>query len=168
MTDKAKVLNSKMVRFLPELASVYAQYPLAYDRWRNPTERGPNGEPCFIASSQDNGIHEHYTYSKRAPNGPGYYHLLTKMAYISLYGRITQIPPSTCCCSFSAETRQAMDSWDDVRRLMYNRSVAPTPNDSAGQQAAISNARDTAQAWHNGLQNEQLVMGAVGTGFALG
>jgi hypothetical protein len=61
-----------------------------------------------------------------------------------------------------------MDAWDDVRRLMYNRSVAPTPNDAAGHQAAVAKARDTAQAWHNGLQNEQLVAGAVGTSFALG
>lgn len=156
-------MNRKLVKFLPELDSQYGEYPLHFERWLSPTagEKAPNGEPSFIVASQDSGVKKHYVWGK-GPMGPGYYHLLTNAAYINLYSRITHIPPGGCCACFSAAARKEMDEWDDVKRLMYSRSVSPCPDDGAGQQAAIRTAQQTAQAWHHGMQNEQLVLGAAG------
>ena len=81
-------LNAAMVRIAPELSSVYAEYPMLRQRWLGPHETGPKGEPCFIEAKQDEGRKPDYVYCKRGISGPGYYSLLTKIAYVNLYGRV--------------------------------------------------------------------------------
>ena len=65
------------------------------------------------------------------------------------------------CCACSKAARKEYSDWDDVKRIVYNRSVASVPDDKVGAQDAVNGARQTAQNWHNGLQNEQLAIGAV-------
>lgn len=154
----SEAMNEKLAKYLPELAeSSYGEYPLHHKRWLDPGERGPSGEPCFIPATQDGGVKKHYVWGK-GPNGMGYYHLLTRPAYQNLYRTIAHKPPNSRCCACSAAARKELDEWDDVRRIMYNRTVSPVPDDNVAQQAAIAKAQGTAQAWHNGLQNEQLLV----------
>jgi hypothetical protein len=90
----------------------------------------------------------------------GYYSLLTKPSYVNLYARMTNEAP-VGCCSCSKAAREVYDAWDDLKRIVYARSVASRPDDAVAAEDAISEARATAQAWHNGLQNENLAVGAV-------
>lgn len=149
-------MNAKLVKFLPELASSYGKYPLQYNRWLSPGERGPNGEPCFIRVPKDGGVKNNYVWGK-GPNGQGYYHLLTKAAYDNLYVNIINMPPSSCCCVCSAAARKEMDEWEDVKKLIYSRSVSPSPDDGVARQAVTAAAKDVARAHHRGIQNEKVL-----------
>jgi hypothetical protein len=95
-----------------------------------------------------------------------YYHLLTKYSYSNLYARHVNVPP-VGCCACSKESRQTYDEWDDVKRLLHARSVASIPNDEVARNDQLNGAKDTAQMWHNGLQNEQLAVNIVQTGVNL-
>lgn len=131
--------NERLVKFLPELASLYGEYPLRYNRWLDPGERGPNGEPCFIVAvaAQDNnnntnkGVKKHYVWGPDGPKGPGYYHLLTQTAYTHLCRRIDQLAPMQgyCCCTCSAEIRNEMDEWSHAKQVVYSRRESPVPAD---------------------------------------
>ena len=147
-----------MVKFLPELASEYAKYPMKYKVWLTPNQKGPKGEPCFLPSP-DVGVKMDYVFG-RGPSGPAYYHLLTKTAYVNLYSKINSSNPVACCACSKASMKE-MDEWDDVLRIMYNRYKAKIPDDEQGAKDAIAEARDTANAWHNGLQNEQTALNFV-------
>jgi hypothetical protein len=151
----AAAMNANMVKFVPEFASEYAAYPLNRDRWLQPDEKDPKGRFCFVKGGSNAVPKMDYVFG-RGPFGEGYYSLLTKNAYKNLHARMTNEAPAGCCaCSKAA--RKEIDEYDDVRRMVYNRSVATVPNDSSKD--AIEIARGTAQAWHNGLQNQQLVVG---------
>jgi hypothetical protein len=155
--NMADVVNAKMAKFVPELASGYAKYPLNRDRWLNPDEKDPKGEPCFVKGGSREALKIDYVFG-RGIYGEGYYSLLTKASYINLHARMSNEAPMGCCaCSKAA--RKEIDECDDVKRIVYNRSVAKVPNDGTAAKDAIELARGTAQAWHNGLQNEQLVIG---------
>jgi len=157
--SKVDDMNAKMVKFVPELASDYARYPLKRDRWLEPKEKGPKDEPCFISSSVDAGPKPDYVFG-RGKYGHGYYSLLTQYSYQNLYARLTHEAPGGCCaCSKAA--RQEYDAYDDVKRIVYNRSVASRPDDVVASKDALRKAQGVAQVWHNGLQNEQLAIGAV-------
>lgn len=156
--NTAEEMNRKMVKFLPELASSFAVYPMRRDRWYSPTEKGPNGQALYIASS-NNGIKLDYVYG-RGQCGEGYYSLLTKVSYINLYSRVSNECPSTCCAC-TKEARIAYDEWDDVKRLMHARQASPIPDDGVAKDAAIRQAKDTAQAYYHGTQFEQLGVMAV-------
>jgi len=128
--------NEMLVKFLPELASSYGKYPLRYNRWLSPGERGPNGEPCFISAPHNMGIKEPYVWGHREPKGTGYYHLLTKAAYEVLYSRIKDDPPVDgflCCFTCSKEARNEREEWEYVKQIIYHRHLALVPNDSAAQ-----------------------------------
>jgi hypothetical protein len=96
--------NERMARVLPELASEYAQFPMRYSSWLSPSATGPKGEPCFLVESSIEDATKNsdsfkelvpdYAYAKRGPFGPGYYHLLTKVAYTALYEKLRKNPPA--------------------------------------------------------------------------
>jgi hypothetical protein len=159
-SSNADATNAKMVRFVPELASEYAKYPMKHARWFDPKEKDPKGKPCFIQSDTDVGPKPDYVFG-RGKFGHGYYHIMTLEAYQNLYARMTHEFPGGCCYCFISAARKEVDNYDDVKRIVYNRSVATKPDDGVAAQDAMNKAKDTAQAWHNGLQNEQLVVGAI-------
>lgn len=158
MPPNAAQLNQNMIKFIPELDSKYATYPMSFDRWLEANETSPEGTKCYL-KGPNSGIKKHYIFGA-GKFGFGYYHLLTKYAWQNAYSRINQSPPGGCC-SFSAEARRAADQWDDVKRLMYNRSVATKPDDGVAAKDALSEAKVTANNWHNGMQNEQLAFNIV-------
>jgi hypothetical protein len=143
----ADEMNAKMVKVAPELASFYARYPLNGQRWYNPNEKGPKGEPCFIANAADAGLKPDYVYGP-GRYGKGYYSLLTKDSYQILYSRVANQAPSGCC-AFSKESRKEVDDYDDVRLLMNNRQMATIPDDAVGAKDGMTDATNVAQANYN-------------------
>jgi hypothetical protein len=151
-------VNAIMVKYVPELDSNYARYPLKYDRWLKATETvTPSNQPCFIAcgESDDNGkvVKPNYVYCKTGNLGKeygncgkGYYHVMTKIAYINLYVKYQSTIPFTVCggCLASSEFRQKVDEMDDVVRIIYARSVARRPDDGVAAKDAILTAQGTA------------------------
>jgi hypothetical protein len=141
-----EAMNIKMVKFVPELASQYATYPMTRTRWLTTDELTPEGKPCFVKS---NGIRElkvDYVFG-RGRFGEGYCSLLTKTAYVILYARMTQETPGGLCCNCSKQARKEYDEFDDVRRIVYNRSMATIPNDTTAAHDAIDDARLTSQVF---------------------
>ncbi len=45
--------NAKMVRFVPELASEYAKYPMKQSRWLDPKEKDPSSAVNDMCRSKD-------------------------------------------------------------------------------------------------------------------
>jgi len=154
----AKELNASMIKFLPELDSDYARYPMNHKRWYQPNEKGPKGEPCYI-KSEDVGIKKDYAYCKQGRFGPGYYSLMTKVAYVNLYSKHDSNQPGTCGCACNAEDRKLIDEHDDVRRLMYGRQLAPKPSDTAAEKRAMDESEGMATAAYAGENpGEYLIM----------
>ena len=103
MVEKSnEELNAIMIKFLPELDSEYAKYPMKYARWLDLGEKGPKNEPSWM-KKENTGIIKNYVFG-RGPGGPAYYHLLTQTAYINLVTRISNSPP-VACCACNKETR---------------------------------------------------------------
>ena len=163
MTNRsAAEINTIMAKHVPELASPYAKYPMKHEKWYGANHKGKKGEPCFLSSSQNAGVKMDYVWGK-GPLGPGYYSLLTKAAYVNLYSRVNSEAPGECCCVFSAEARTKIDEWEEIKRIMHARYVAPQPDDAAGLKRALQDAKVTAHAHYQYNQNEQLVIGGVNT-----
>uniref|UniRef100_A0A7S2URI4 Uncharacterized protein n=1 Tax=Attheya septentrionalis TaxID=420275 RepID=A0A7S2URI4_9STRA len=158
--------NTKMAKYAPELASSYAKYPLKRARWLPNGERGPKGEPLFLqAETANQGVKMDYVFGP-GPQGRGYYHLLTRKSYIALYVKLrNQSPMGACACTKDA--RQNFSDFDDVKKIVYNRSVASKPDDAQAAKDAISQARQTAQGHYNNDQNLQIGIGVVQTGINL-
>ena len=148
----AEETNRKMAKYCPELASEYAKYPMQRAKWLDPRELDPEGKPCYI-QGPDAGPKPNYVFGP-GKCGRGYYHLLTRFSYQILYARLANAQP-TACCACNAKARKEVDEYDDVARIVYNRSVASIPNDEQAYKDAISGARSTAQSWSTGLQIEQ-------------
>jgi hypothetical protein len=55
-------MNRKMKRFVPELESEYATYPLQRTRWLDLKEKGPKGEPMWIKGPQSEEIKMDYVF----------------------------------------------------------------------------------------------------------
>uniref|UniRef100_A0A7R9ZJK6 Uncharacterized protein n=1 Tax=Craspedostauros australis TaxID=1486917 RepID=A0A7R9ZJK6_9STRA len=148
-------LHKAMIQFLPETDCEYARYPMNYERWLDPGETGPKGEPCFIASPNDDGIKKGYVYGP-GNKGKGYYHMLTRSAQTALYSQITHKQPSvSCCCAGGDKDPDAYDKWDDVQRVMYARYKSNVPNDGRANEAAMAEAQGMANAAHHGTQGMQ-------------
>ena len=121
-------INAKMVRFAPELDSEYALYPLQRTRWLTVSEKTAKGEPCFVQSGTNKGVKKDYVFGP-GPKGFGYYHLLTRASYLSLYARLThEAPPGFCCFMSKAAQREYAD-YDDVKKLVFYRSRSSKPVD---------------------------------------
>mmetsp|Transcript_9088 Transcript_9088/g.16501 ORF Transcript_9088/g.16501 Transcript_9088/m.16501 type:complete len:177 (+) Transcript_9088:60-590(+) len=142
-------INKSMIRFLPELDSDYARYPMHHARWYQPSEKGPKGEPCFI-QEKENGIKKDYAFCKNGIKGPGYYLLMTKIAYVNLYTKLDSLVPGTCGIACSSADRKAMDEYDDVKRVLYGRHMAPRPDDAAAGKRAMDEAQGMATAAYHG------------------
>ena len=171
MVDSVKSFNQQMVRVAPELASKYAAYPMKHKQWINPASSTVDGEPCFVAGNsgenlQNHGVLMDYVYG-RGPMGLGYYHLMTREAYVNLYGRLQSTAPSPPCCFCLGGSAKDYGEHRGVKDVVYNRSISPIPDDKVARKAAQDKARGVAQDWHNGLQNEQLVVGTAITAIHL-
>lgn len=69
---------------------------------------------------------EDYVYSEDPE--PGYYHLLTKQAYIQLYKDLETKEPSLPCCWDKAGAKK-YDEYTRVKKIVYNRNVASIPDE---------------------------------------
>lgn len=127
------------MKFAPELASVYAKYPLSCSAWMSPDAKGPSGAACFVSAPRGSPLKTDYVHGP-GPKGFGYYHLLTRDSYVILYARLTNDMPG-CCCDCRPTVRQEVSDWDDVKTTVYNRSVATKPDDVQAKKDAISIAR---------------------------
>jgi hypothetical protein len=166
ITKPAKELNASMIKFLPELDSDYARYPMGHERWYQPGEKAPKGEPCFVKCSDPSVLKKDYAYCKRGSFGPGYYSLMTKIAYVNLYSKHDSQQPGTCGCACNAEDRKAIDEHDDVKRLMYGRQMSPRPNDGAAETRAMNESQGMAIASYAG-QNPGEYLISLGVGNAV-
>lgn len=135
-------INKKLVRWVPELDSDYGLTPLQFDRWRQPEEKLDSGEPCFLPAERDEGIKKDYIYvAKRRgmkDEHVGYYHLRTQEAHVLAYQRLlSEHRPSVwrrCQC-------RADPDYAEVKRLLYNRSVSPEPDDVVAARFALLGAQ---------------------------
>eukprot|EP00534_Pseudo-nitzschia_fraudulenta_P002326 CAMPEP_0201124034 /NCGR_PEP_ID=MMETSP0850-20130426/10128_1 /ASSEMBLY_ACC=CAM_ASM_000622 /TAXON_ID=183588 /ORGANISM="Pseudo-nitzschia fraudulenta, Strain WWA7" /LENGTH=156 /DNA_ID=CAMNT_0047391213 /DNA_START=123 /DNA_END=593 /DNA_ORIENTATION=- len=127
-----------MIKFLPELDSDYARFPMHHKRWYQPQEKGPKGEPCFVKADNPEVVKRDYVYCKVGAFGTGYYSLMTKVAYVNLYNKIDSLQPGTCGCACNAMDRKAMDEHDDVKRILYGRHMASTPCDDKAEKRTLA------------------------------
>mmetsp|Transcript_28074 Transcript_28074/g.40653 ORF Transcript_28074/g.40653 Transcript_28074/m.40653 type:complete len:176 (-) Transcript_28074:470-997(-) len=141
----AKELNASMIKFLPELDSDYARFPMNYEKWCHPKDKGPKGEPCYI-KSEDVGIKKDYVYCKAGTFGPGYYSLMTRISYVNLYSKHDSNAAGFCGCACNAADRKLLDEHDDVKRLLYGRQMSPRPNDTAAEKRAMDESHGMATA----------------------
>mmetsp|Transcript_8773 Transcript_8773/g.16740 ORF Transcript_8773/g.16740 Transcript_8773/m.16740 type:complete len:179 (-) Transcript_8773:29-565(-) len=127
-------LNAAMVRMIPELDSTYGLTPMQYRAWKKPEDTLDNGDPCFIASMDDQGMKKDYIYAPKTrvmkDEDVGYYHLLTQEGQFIAYRRLIAQGPSfwirccSCCCCGQRNT-----DFFEVRRILYNRTICKEPND---------------------------------------
>jgi hypothetical protein len=144
-----EAVNASMIKFLPELDSDYARFPMHHPRWYQPREKGPKGESCFVKADADAGVRKDYAYCKAGPFGPGYYLLMCKVSYINLYTKLGSLEPGTCGCACNAADRVAMDEFDDVRRVLHGRQCSPSPDDAAAAASSIQEGKSWADASYN-------------------
>lgn len=158
-------VNRSMVKFLPELSSEYAKYPMKHDRWYDPNEVAPQGEPCYLGGSDDVGVKKDYVYCRKVPQGmkAGYFSIMCNVSYVNLYEKLDSVRPETKCCGMAGDTEGA-DQWDDVKRVVWGRQLAAKPDDVVAGKAAMEKARGNANSVYLWTQNEQLVVNAAATG----
>lgn len=121
-----------------------------------------DGKPCFVASNDDIGVRLDYMFCHKGPLGPGYYHMLTKIAYNSLYSRVSSTAPSQGCCCFGDS--RAYNEFNGVKIVVYNRTVSRIPDDVQAKRDGMDRAKELCEVWYQGTQNEQLALNAVQTG----
>lgn len=177
VTKPAAEINASLIKFLPETDSQYARYPMKHDRWYEPTETGPHGEPCYVqvdtaaaGSASPSSVKKDYVFCRKTPPGmqPGYFSLMTHVAYVNLYEKIDSVRPAGGgggCCGIggSPDERQALDEWDDVKRVIWARQLAAQPNDEIAGKAAMDVAKGKAKSAYTFTQNEALVVNAATT-----
>lgn len=164
-------MNDTMMRLIPELGSKYARYPLKGKAWLDPSVSSISisGEEIksFIPYKKDPlvdtanvTIKMDYVWGP-GPRGFGYYHLLTRDAYVTLSARIRSDranAPTQCFACCSREATKKYNEYEDVKTIVYNRSVASIPDDSVAQRDAIAIATSTAKIAYNTSQDIQLFM----------
>ncbi|MGK3736689.1 MAG: hypothetical protein ACI8RD_010934 [Bacillariaceae sp.] len=168
ITKSAGKINASLIEFLPELESEYSKYPIKHPRWFEPNEKGPKGEPCFVATTtaaEETIVKKDYTFCKKGPNGKGYYSLMCRVSYINLHSRIESLAPTgcggNCPCFASQANRDVFDRYDDCKRVIFMRQLCNYPNDEMADHQVMGNAKATAKMVYNATQNEQLVFMAV-------
>ena len=156
----AAEVNQLLQKYVPELIDCDPRYkyPMTENVWCNPVKSatGPNGEPCFVKGSADQGLRRNYVYAT-GPLGKGFYLLLCRNAYHHLYHRISSEMPSMCSCSKAG--RKEYSDFYDAKQIIYNRSVGSRPDDEQCRKDALAIARGTAVAYYHYDQNYQLVVG---------
>lgn len=162
-------INEIMKSYIPETSGChYADYPMNRARWLKGNEKTDKGEPCFIKTDNklpSEGMKQGYIWGP-GPFTYGYYHLLTKTAYVNIYSRILSNKVATganegCCGCFGAPDPASKmppikaDDKDDMRRLFHARAVATKPSDAQAQVDQMAESRTTAQAHYQFDQNIQ-------------
>ena len=161
-SEEADEINRKFANVAPELASSYATYPLAKSHWVDYKGTTTAGDPCFVANAEQNAMMKPDYVHGNGPLGRGYYHLLTREAYVTLYARLTNTRPSGACCCFGTDdVKQAISDHDDVETIVYNRSVASKPDDVQAMKDALSKAESVADDFYQVTQTEQLIIMAL-------
>ena len=141
----ADEVNIAFARICPELKSRYAVYPFPESSpkdWLIPSTEGTyDGKPVVIPSDKESGnkktesgLKEDYVFCKAGPVGKGYYHVLTKTAYVNLCTRLNEQGSGKFLCFGDS---QRADQWDTCRRIVYNRSRANRPDDKHAADAAM-------------------------------
>eukprot|EP01083_Nonionella_stella_P193289 714046_1 len=137
--------NERMVRVAPELNSKWATYPLKRFTWINPSEQstGVSGDhqPPFIPREKDPNfpdvaMKKDYVWGP-GTRGYGYYHLLTREAYVALSQRVRGNRPNQHCCSCcfgSSNSNFSCEDYDIVSNILHNRSIAAIPDDKLAYQ----------------------------------
>ncbi len=168
-SDNYDDTNEILRRVVPELASEYAQYPMKRKVWLDPSATIDNGDPAFIPHKKDVDaftppMKQDYIWGT-GPRGFGYYHLLTRDAYVSLNATLRNASqPSQCtaCCSSGAS--QQYSDYEETKTIVYNRSVASRPDDFLAQEEAVAIATGTAQmAYHTDQNFQAVAMGFITT-----
>ena len=142
----AAEVNKAFAATCPELKSKYASYPIPQEystRWLALDGKDEDGNRVVILTEHDKGFKEHYVFCKNAPLGKGYYHMLTKCAYVNLYSRLMSEGSGAPCLSFSTANRMRADQWETTRRVVYNRSRANRPDDVVGAEQAVDHMEGT-------------------------
>ncbi|OEU11228.1 hypothetical protein FRACYDRAFT_246341 [Fragilariopsis cylindrus CCMP1102] len=149
ITKPPGMVNASLIEFLPELESEYSKYPMTHERWFQPNEKGPKGEPCFVAATEveeeTTTVKKDYTFCKTGPNGTGYYSLLCRVSYTNLHSRIGSVAPTgcgggLCLCFASQANREEHDRYDDCKRVIFMRKCCSVPNDKKASNQVMNNA----------------------------
>ncbi len=150
----SKDINEKM-KVVPELRSPHARYPLNRSRWIRPSEepRTPKqdgDELTFIPhpktpKGQTNQVKLGYVWGP-GTKGFGYYHLLTKEAYVALSARLhSETAPTPTCCGAGGNGKRGNDELEDLRYVyqfvVHPRSKCPVPNDSSAYNHSVEEGR---------------------------
>ena len=170
MNEEEREINEMMARVAPELESSFATYPLKRTHWLDTSAPVSDEDErkivAFIAHPRDPNfprpvLKADYVWGQ-GKRGFGYYHLLTRDAYIALNQRVrNKGPPMNCCCFRSSNTAFSAEDYDVAKDIIYNRSTAPVPDDVVAFKSAIDIARGTAQVAYNMSQDVQFVMMAL-------
>ena len=149
--------NDKMARTAPELASVYAKYPLRKEYWLDVNGKLDENTPAFIPYKKDpHGgtppLKKDYVWGPGSRTW-GYYHILTREAYVTINGRLSNIVMIDCCCLGTPEQKFS----DEVIQIVYNRSIASKPDDFLAMKEALELARGISIMHYNQTQGNQLV-----------
>ncbi|GFH44747.1 hypothetical protein CTEN210_01221 [Chaetoceros tenuissimus] len=168
MMTRDDEINAAMPKVAPELASKYAAYPIKRQVWLSIDGQIDGSLPAFIPHKKDPNFpfppeKEDYVWGT-GPRGFGYYHILCREAYVILYHRVHEmaLPCQACCCAPPLPPihgqRPSAKELDDVKDVMYNRSIASRPDDFLAQKEAIEIARGEAQRYYHQDQNIQLAV----------
>ena len=75
--------------------------------------------------------------------GEGYYHLLTKPAYIVMYKNTMKVAPNSFCpCFLSVEARQDIKDHEDVLEILLLRTRASIPDDAQAAKDAVTKGQN--------------------------
>eukprot|EP00558_Chaetoceros_sp_UNC1202_P005986 CAMPEP_0197233170 /NCGR_PEP_ID=MMETSP1429-20130617/1317_1 /TAXON_ID=49237 /ORGANISM="Chaetoceros sp., Strain UNC1202" /LENGTH=172 /DNA_ID=CAMNT_0042691381 /DNA_START=19 /DNA_END=537 /DNA_ORIENTATION=- len=167
MTDTNNKINQGMGRIARELRSNYATFPLKRKAWLDPNAQIDTGAPAFIPHAKDSNknvtptFKDDYVWTPGSC-GFGYYHLLTRDAYVGLHVRLRKNPPPiewcSCCLPSNSRTGQLANDYEDAVSIVYNRSIASRPDDFLAGKEAIAIARGEARTAYNMSQDVQLIV----------
>ena len=149
-------INDILPRVAPELASKYAKHPLAREMWLDASVK-TDEFVAFIPHPKDPNfpepaMKEDYVWGP-GPMGYGYYHLLTRASYKVLHARLSNKSSVGCCC---VPQSREQSNLDEVKTIVYNRSIASRPDDLLAYKEALAYARGEAQLAYHVSQNIQL------------
>lgn len=137
----AALINELLQAHIPELRiSRYGAYPMKQDTWLPINSGTSTGEPAFIPADSQVKYRDDADYNKEipikkdyvfgtGPTGFGYYHLLTRQAYVILNTRIVKAKSAKADYKnwlkgdhdrFTTESDKAM--MDKLGKFLYRRS----------------------------------------------